>query len=271
MHRKLLCRIVSNAYNLFQEEDRFLGNEIDLIRAYKKSTIEELNQVLYIHKIIIESNGKLSFDYLYGQYLALSKNCFISANLVRNIANSYEQDDYINCTHLVLNNNEFHWKHIFFLELIVNAIWQRKFNSMIIFRHSYFFNEQFESTKVIEELYRKMVEQTNYYLEKRKVFTIAEIKEHVSEFFREYKNKFAINEIYLFGSYAKKLNDEFSDVDLLIIFKCNQDFDALCSSIKEILKGKYDMVTDIVPAIENELTIFDSAAKSDGINICSIY
>lgn len=75
---------------------------------------------------------------------------------------------------------------------------------------------------------------------KDKVFTIEEIKERV----KPIADKYNVEEIYLFGSYARNEANQDSDLDFLVFggenFKLTMIF-ALAEELREILNKKVDV------------------------------
>lgn len=267
MNRKLLCRIVTNAYNLVHSEVQVLDKEIELLRKKERANIDDLNTLMQIHEEIIQCQGEMSFERLYVHYEKLSNHCSLELALLDKIVRAYLKKDYILCTDLIFNNDKFNWKHILLLELIVNSIWQQQHGKMLIFRQSSFLYDDKISKVQIGILYEELEKDTEYYLEKKKIFTIQEIQDIMRIFLDKHKQEFNIHEVYLFGSYAKGLNDEYSDIDFLFVFNNSKNLDLIRPIIKDILQTQFEMSVDVVPAILGKLDEFDLNAKSYGIKL----
>ncbi|MFO7801943.1 MAG: nucleotidyltransferase domain-containing protein [Desulfovermiculus sp.] len=95
-------------------------------------------------------------------------------------------------------------------------------------------------------------------------------KEHLLTLLREQKpylrTKFNINKIGLFGSHAKGLADDSSDIDVVVELTSPLGFEfmELCEYLEDVLGGKVDVLTsegvkqirmpDIADSIEKDIT-----------------
>jgi predicted nucleotidyltransferase len=97
-------------------------------------------------------------------------------------------------------------------------------------------------------------EETMYYLQKKVIFSIKNIKESINIFFKEYPIfDNLINTVYLFGSYAKNKNDEYSDVDLFFEFKKKDENIILFEQlIKNFMKTRFNMDIDVLIHFKGE-------------------
>lgn len=267
MNRKLLCRIVTNAYNLVHTEVQVLDKEIELIRQNNKSTIEDINTIMSIHEQIIDCDGNMDFETLYNCCSLLNYNRHLDPLLKSQLALSFQNKNYIACTELIFNNENFKWGDLLLLELLANNIWFNLYKKMLIFRQSDFWDYDKISKIQIGILFNDLEKKTEYYLKKKTMFSIEEIRNIIQQFLNEYQVRFNIQEVYLFGSYAKGLNDEYSDVDLLFVFTKVENLDLIKPIIKDVLETKYLMSVDVVPAIINKLDDFDLNAMSYGIKL----
>lgn len=99
-------------------------------------------------------------------------------------------------------------------ELITNAVLYKNEKRMLLFRYN---TMDYLSSKMdsnIDYIY-ELEKETFPYLVKRKILSHEEIKS-ILRFIKEYfKEEVTINDLKIFGSYAKRTQDEYSDLDYL--------------------------------------------------------
>ncbi len=75
--------------------------------------------------------------------------------------------------------------------------------------------------------------------------SLADIKEKLVKHKSDFFDKYAINELAIFGSYSRGQNNSESDVDILVEFKkpIGVEFIDLAEELENILKMKVDLVS----------------------------
>lgn len=267
MNRKLLCRIVTNSYKSFSMAET-LNDEIDLLRIYKLSNNKILDKMVLFHENIIQSNGKVSFEKIVSYLYEISEiNLKDYSNYV-NLLRLYIKEDYCNIIRILIESDYLNEYKTLFIESFVNPIYYKQNKFMLIFRQSTIV-EFSSNIEIIKQKVSEILNKTQYYLKKKKQFTIPQIKKYVSQFYHSYSKMLNIDKIYLFGSYAKQKNDEYSDIDLLVFYKGNKiDVSLNNLIIKTVLFNEYEMSVDAIPVIEEKgLDSFDEKVMSYAIKL----
>ena len=91
-------------------------------------------------------------------------------------------------------------------------------------------------------------------LDKMNILTY--LKEHYSE----YQNKYQVNGLYLFGSYARDEQTDDSDIDLLVDFKNTPDLLTFIE-LEELLSSSLQKHVDLVPKRKLKNSIKDQVLK----------
>lgn len=261
---KYLIRVCTNALLLFKKDIQVLGNDIDLLRDGHKSNISELNKLFDIHCKITNEKTRVSCDDLVRFYEDITEEQ-LSHEIKVELNFIYSKKDIEKIFIFIINNINSD-KKLLLLELLFNAISFEQYKKLYLFRSSYFDGYDYIDHFAYEKMCNIINKESDYYLEKKRKVTVDEIKNNLEEVIK--KNSFdPIKKVYLFGSYAKGTNDEFSDVDLLLVFDDETDAIVLCPIIKDILKEDYEIDSDIVPAIDGQLDEFDLHAVEYGILI----
>jgi len=78
------------------------------------------------------------------------------------------------------------------------------------------------------------------------MYTLQELKRDIASLKPYIQNKYYIDKIYIFGSYARKEHNEMSDIDLLVDFKKTPDLLTFIE-IEEFLSNKLKHSVDLVP------------------------
>ena len=268
MNRKLLCRIVSNSYQSFSNVET-LNDEIELLRAYKLTNNANMDRMMKFHENIISSKGLIPFEEIVDYLYKISKiNLKVHKNYVI-LLRLYVKEDYLNIIRALIETDYLNEYKTLFIETFVNVIYYRQNKLMIIFRNSNLSGLK-SDLEMIRRKILEMLNETKFYLKKKKVFTIEQIKQNISKFNNNYSKILNIEKIYLFGSYAKQKQDEFSDVDLLIFYKEKSNIDVSLNNlmIKSILLKEYEMYVDTVPIIEDYgLDSFDKLVMTYAIQL----
>lgn len=267
MNRKLLCRIVSNGYQSFSNVET-LNDEIELLRLYKPSNNCILDKMMKFHEKIISSKGFIPFeeivDYLYETSNINLKKYHDYVNLLR----LYVKEDYLNIVRILVEAEYLKEYKTIFIETFFNIIYYKQNKFMILFRKSIILGLP-ANVEIIKRKVLEMLNETKYYLKTKKQFNIEQIKKNVLNFHLKYSEILNIDKIYLFGSYAKQKNDEYSDIDLLVFYKGNK-IDVCLNNlvVKTVLLKEFDMSVDAVPVIEdNGLDSFDKKVMSYAIRL----
>lgn len=262
---KYLIRVCTNALLLFKKDIQVLGRNIDLLRGGHKSNISELNKLFDIHCKITNEKIGVSCDDLVSFYEDITEEQ-LSHEIKVELNFIYSKKD-IEKIFIFIINNVNSDKKLLLLELLFNAISFEKYKKLYILRASYFDGYDYIDHFVYETMCNIIYKESVYYLQKKRTVSNDEIVNDVQEIIK--KNSFdSIKKVYLFGSYAKGTNDEFSDADLLFIFDDETEAIVLCPIIKDILKEDYEIDCDIVPAIDGHLDEFDLHAVEYGSLIC---
>lgn len=240
MNRKYLCRVVSNSFLSYREAET-LGKEIDKIRNGLPSGITELDKLMKFHEQIVESKGCLQFQ----EVLRIFQNAFHAlppAALNAKLDAYYKNGNC--CDVIVALLNE--WKHLanFVLaEMIVNTILFRDKGEMLILKQHYF--ENCNKINVEQYVLPQVRSDSQYFLTPKKIFTLEEIADTVKRFVSQYKNNYGLENVYLFGSYAKGTNDCYSDVDLFVVTN-KQDIPNLIGQFcKTVLSRHFNFPVDV--------------------------
>lgn len=267
MNRKLLCRIVSNGYQSFSNVET-LNDEIDLLRAYKSSNNSIIDKMMKFHEKIISSKGYIPFEEVVYYLYEISKINLKDYKDYIDLLRFYVKEDYLNIIRILVETEYLNEYKTLFIETFVNTIYYKQNKFMIIFRHSVILGLN-SNIEIIKRSILEMSNETKYYLKKKKQFSISQIKNNVHEFYQSYSKKLNIDKIFLFGSYAKQKNDEYSDIDLLVFYKGNKiDVSLNDLIIKTVLFNEYEMSVDAVPIIEeNGLDSFDEKVMSYAIRL----
>lgn len=105
------------------------------------------------------------------------------------------------------------------------------------------------------------LEKIGYIDEEHGILSLEDIKEKISTVFSNYQ----VHYCYLFGSYAKGLQNEKSDIDLLISSDVTgMDFYGLAEELRETLHKKVDLLN--VQQLSNNQVLLEEILK-DGIKI----
>ncbi len=92
------------------------------------------------------------------------------------------------------------------------------------------------------------------------VLNKANILTYLKEHYPEYKTKYNVDSLYLFGSYARDEQTENSDIDLLVDF--NQTPDLLTFiELEEHLSNSLQKNVDLVPRRKLKLSLKDKILK----------
>ncbi len=75
--------------------------------------------------------------------------------------------------------------------------------------------------------------------------SLKEILKIIKKYRLELKNKYGVNKIYIFGSYADNRETDKSDIDLLVEFErpIGLEFVDLCDYLEDLLNNKVDVLT----------------------------
>lgn len=256
MNAKILCRIVSNTYNVY-DQGCPLNDEIDLLRRGKKTNNLILNNLYKIHKEIIQKKGKINFIKLITNIKKSFNNqyCY-NERFINSLKKLYYKNKIIDLSKNIISLNimsgDVKFKYIF-LEIVLNTIQYRLTNEMFVYHPGvlYLFND----VKNHKEIINSAKVETMYYLSEKRIFTINEIRNNINSFFLENESfsKY-IKHVYLFGSYAKGKNDNLSDVDLFFEITNKEDvnFIPLSYLLKKCMKEKYEMYIDVLIHYENK-------------------
>ena len=121
-------------------------------------------------------------------------------------------------------------------------------------------NEEKISKSKLQYIYQ-VLENYGRIDEEHGILTISEIIETCNGIFKEYDVNFA----YLFGSYAKGIANETSDIDIVISMEINEyNFFEIIEDLRERLKKKIDLL-DVSQLINNAVLI--NEILKDGIKI----
>ena len=90
--------------------------------------------------------------------------------------------------------------------------------------------------------------------------TKSNILNYLKEHYFEFKEKYSIDALYLFGSYARDEQTENSDIDLLIDFKKTPDLLTFIE-LEEYLSNSLKRHVDLVPKRKLHIDIRDQVLK----------
>ena len=263
MNNKFFCRVVTNAYGLISNK-LTLDKEIDLLRESGYSTINELNEIHKFHKKIINKNGCLTFSEIVTFFEKITCLKLENSFLYKLSEFYYREKQEIIFMELI-NRHSFSNSILLLGELLINSIRYKLGDEFVIVRKSFFNFEKCDEMIMRKKL--EIMENDSYlYLKKKRNFSIDDIKSIIFDFKNKYFELINIKEVYLFGSYAKGKNDEYSDVDLAIRLENNNQSSFIESTILTKLKEEYDMESDIV-LLGNKLDEFDETILKYSIRI----
>jgi len=152
-------------------------------------------------------------------------------------------------------------KHDLFFEatfkmaaIIINFILYKKIGSIIIFPYDIDIYHLIKSNKIImkNRIIDYLIRNTEKYNIKRSISSSDNIKKEIEKVIKKKSIK-GIKDIYLYGSYAKNTNNEFSDVDILIMNDKNFNI-----SFCEIMEHEFYVKTNIPIDITISSDISDS-------------
>lgn len=267
MNRKLLCRIVSNSYQSFSNVET-LNDEIDLLRTYKSSNNLIIDKMMKFHEKIISSKGAIPFEEIVNYLYEISKINLKEHLDYIEILRLYTKEDFHKIIKVLIKSDYLNEYKLLFIESFVNSIYFKQNKFMLVFRQSVV-SKLLPDIEIIKQKILEILNETKYYLKKKKQFEISQIKKCISKFYDNYSEILKIDKIYLFGSYAKKKNDEYSDIDLLVFYKGNKiDVSLNNLVIKTVLFSEYEMSVDTVPIVEeNGMDSFDKKVMSYAIRL----
>jgi len=90
--------------------------------------------------------------------------------------------------------------------------------------------------------------------------TKSNILNHLQEHYSDFKEKYSIDALYLFGSYARDEQTENSDIDLLVDFKKAPDLLTFIE-LEEYLSNSLKKHVDLVPKRKLHTSIRDQVLK----------
>lgn len=153
--------------------------------------------------------------------------------------------------------------------IIYNIFYFKKYKNFFVLHHI-FKNDIYDSLKnnsqeKYTEVMNKIIEKNQSYNIKRPIKNIDYFKEKVLEIPKNHLDFFNIDHIYIFGSYAKKRNDNYSDVDLHIISHLNcfliQQGIILSDYFSKLFKIKVDVNVTTSIISESNKALFDKEIK----------
>ncbi len=269
MNNKIICRIVSNLYHVYDENDP-LNEEIEILRLGEMSQNKIVNKLYCLHNKILERKGKFDYyeviekveeifehDFSYKKDNNVALVCLYYKEKIEEFSEKFMSSDVI-C-------GPKKYKFIL-LEVFLNVLNCRINKEMYIYHPGDLYS--FERLKNHKGLLTSAKIETYFYMKKKKVFCMDEIKNSINDFLKKYSmfNDF-IQNIYLFGSYAKNKNDEYSDVDFYIEFTKKDNSLLIFENIfKDYMKKTYNMETDVLVHFKNDdYDIFDRTIMSYAI------
>lgn len=246
MNNKLLCRIVANSYMSFGVKN-VLGDEIDLLRKGKETSIVILDRLMEIHKKIISKNDLIDLDYLLNE---IKKNFEIdikrNSELYIKILRFYVRGNYNEIIKEIMSAYDESIYKVVIAELITNAVLYKNEKRMLLFRYN---TMDYLSSKMdsnIDYIY-ELEKETFPYLVKRKILSHEEIKS-ILRFIKEYfKEEVTINDLKIFGSYAKRTQDEYSDLDIFMEISENKiPIKSIVLLLKDKISTTFNASIDII-------------------------
>lgn len=262
MLKKYLCRVVSNSFQIISNV-MVLGDEIEKLKSNNESGLVLLDAIYNFHNMILLKKGRIDVIRILNNFYSFTGLKVNDSN--RNeIIKSFGRERVIDLMLLLANLSIKDSRYILLMEMLVNTLAYKNDGLFYIFRISFFDYDHYERV-IIEKIYSNIKETSFNYLREKKVFTLDDIKRNVLSLKEKLESKIKINEIYLFGSYAKGTNDKYSDVDLLFKLENNNNSKLIQKLIKNEFKEKYDMETDIVimslPPDEFDKSMMDSGIR----------
>lgn len=117
---------------------------------------------------------------------------------------------------------------------------------IFLFTEKELYKRSYKSKKVFFNYFKLILEENKKYNVKNIIYEIAEIKNIISTTSTKQISFYGIKKIYLYGSYVKKTNNEFSDIDLIIfsdISDINLDIceTLLCEYFEQKFKSSCDI------------------------------
>lgn len=243
MLKKYFCRVVSNSYQIISNV-MVLGDEIEKLKSSKESGLVLLDAIYKFHNMILLKKGRLDVVQILNNFYSFT-GLKVNSTSRDEIIKSYGREKVIDLMLLLADLSTEDSRYILLMEMLVNTLVYKNDGFLYIFRVSFFDYEYYDRT-IIEKIYSKIKEISFNYLREKKIFTLNEIKRNVLSLKDRIESKIKVNEIYLFGSYARGTNDKYSDVDLLFKLESNNNSKLIQKLLRNEFKEKYDMETDIV-------------------------
>ncbi len=225
---------------------------LEMIMVKKISTLEEITNLYYL---IFPTHEKKNLD--------VNKLKF----LVRYLKNN-DQDKIFK---YILKNNIFNEYSYIIAIYIFNSIYYSLENKLIVFYTSYKRKYIYYSKKTFskfKEFHNLTIEENEKYYTQKKIYTLEQIHNKIHDSDLQSINILAIKELYIFGSYAKKNNNQFSDIDFFVILDLEQQYlmitqEALKKHLYKIFETNLDVhVTSLKLPLSNfERNILNYAIK----------
>lgn len=255
MNIKYICRVITNLYqSIFMFENS--NDIIDEIRSGVKTTSNnDLNSLIkYFDELDCSKDDLIEFTIKYYKkslFPSLRKND-IDPYYIFKIKSYYNNVDYNGLVNLIINNRLFGCLNIVMIGLFVNLLRKKENKNFIIFRY-YHENWLIDNLNKIDEIIEKIELESQKYLIKHKVYEINDVINYINQINRNVWLDFNVKNVYLFGSYGKYKQDEYSDIDLLLVLEKSSDSKGVVEGIiSNILFDKFKIPNDVISIYEDE-------------------
>lgn len=255
MNIKYICRVITNLYqSIFMFENS--NDIIDEIRSGIKSTSNnDLNSLIkYFDELECTKDDLIEFTIKYYRkrlFPSLRKND-IDPYYILKIKSYYNNIDYSGLINLIIKNKLFGCLNIVMIGILVNLLRKKENKHFIIFRY-YHENWLIDNLDKVDEIIGKIELESQKYLLNHKVYEVDDVIKYISQINKNIWVDFNVKNVYLFGSYGKRKQDEHSDIDVLLVLEKNSDSRGVVEGIiSTILFNEFKIPNDIISIYEDE-------------------
>ena len=136
--------------------------------------------------------------------------------------------------------------------ILVNLLRKKENKHFIIFRY-YHENWLIDNLDKVDEIIGKIELESQKYLLNHKVYEVDDVIKYISQLNKNIWVDFNVKNVYLFGSYGKRKQDENSDIDVLLVLEKNSDSRGVVEGvISTILFNEFKIPNDIISIYEDE-------------------
>ncbi len=255
MDNKYICRVITNLYqSIFIFENS--NDIIDEIRSGVKTTSNnDLNSLIkYFDELEYVKDDLIEFTIKYYKkslFPGLRKND-IDPYFIFKIKSYYNNIDYSGLINLVIKNKLFGCLNIVMIGILVNLLRKKENKHFIIFRY-YHENWLMDNLDKIDKIIEKIELESQKYLLSHTIYEVDDVINYITQIDKKLWVDFNVRNVYLFGSYGKRKQDEHSDIDVLLVLEKSSDSRGVVEGIvSTILFNEFKIPNDIISIYENE-------------------